>query len=246
MRRPLSIVCFSMTVFSEPAALSKLHEVASAGRIPGAVRSASQAGNGSEHPWTASSVPKPITKCRASHNSRRRRSAPSKRLGLILRTMLRVAKVLIWVEFGFGYHTAALAQELGMIQRVQALEKILENAVVASPSPCESLGPRWVVYRAAEGRFLLGASTRIGAGRSGGEETVALTVPNLPPHGHPINVGNDNNMNNHLAGSTSRSGIGRTFDPNKSTLHQVIGPVGSGEPHNNMPPYRAMYFCEYQ
>lgn len=117
----------------------------------------------------------------------------------------------------------------------------------------------WASFDDSRGRFLVGASKSGEIGKdengvalthrefreSGGTEAHTLTELQLPPHKHQINtfkwgydikgVGHSELRIDVDDGPAYRGSEGRlTTDSSKA----------SGEPHNNMPPYIALYFCK--
>ncbi|MGN0775384.1 MAG: phage baseplate protein [Candidatus Ventricola sp.] len=130
---------------------------------------------------------------------------------------------------------------------------------VVSTSPASLFGGTW---ERLKDRFLLGAGDSYAAGSSGGAATVALSLAQMPQHGHAVyvwdNAGTTGNAYYYngqtktthtgarlynssasewiASGSTaSAAGSGRG-DPSGGT-----NLVGSGSAHNNMPPYLAVY-----
>lgn len=101
---------------------------------------------------------------------------------------------------------------------------------ISATSPASLFGGTW---ESIGGRFLLGADATYAAGSTGGEATHKLTVSEMPSHYHDITtrtVAGD--YQGHLAttgNTTSTIGNART---EKS---------GDSQPHNNMPPYLAVY-----
>ena len=87
-------------------------------------------------------------------------------------------------------------------------------------------------------RFLIGSGGTYSTGVTGGETSVTLTVDQTPNHTHEAvgyNEGNPASSGNFLA-------LGRrTSDSPNVELRNAINPTGGGQPHNNMPPYRAAY-----
>lgn len=83
---------------------------------------------------------------------------------------------------------------------------------------------------------------------SGGEERVVLENDQMPKHKHAISgIGNANNKGAHILGENlvlAPQGQGYS--------RGVIGTIGRGfthfsdgdQPHNNMPPYIALYYCK--
>ena len=62
-----------------------------------------------------------------------------------------------------------------------------EGIIVASTDLCADLPGNWSSYTEASGRMIVGAGSRFAVGNTGGEETVTLTVEQIPPHTHKIN-----------------------------------------------------------
>lgn len=85
-------------------------------------------------------------------------------------------------------------------------------------------------------------------GQRGGTETVTLTLKQLPSHSHPANCLNDSGDTyqpdntvwakdageNPQFGKTKAAG---TMSPN------IIGPIGYGQPHNNLQPYLTLNYA---
>lgn len=95
-------------------------------------------------------------------------------------------------------------------------------------SPASLLGGTWEKIR---DKFLLGESDTISAGSTGGEATHTLTVDEMPSHTHSTPV---------RSGSyTTMDGSGNTWVPIYN--NDYVGYTGSGQAHNNMPPYLAVY-----
>ena len=119
---------------------------------------------------------------------------------------------------------------------------------VTNTNPSTYIGGTWVEINDV---FLLAAGTSHPAGETGGSEEVALTVAQMPAHRHnTINMAHSesgvspdyqhtvaryNNSNSteyyryQLNGCSNDANGGRT------------SPTGSGEAHDNMPPYLAVY-----
>lgn len=120
------------------------------------------------------------------------------------------------------------------------------GAVVAFDRSCPE---GWRFFESGSGRFILGAGKGRGLsereiGDKAGEEEVTLTEAQMPRHAHrpPLNKETFN---------TEIPGIGHRFNDNaqnqgnhKFTGSGETGFAGGGRPHNNMPPYIALYFCK--
>lgn len=110
---------------------------------------------------------------------------------------------------------------------------------VSSTSPATLFGGTW--ERISE-RFLLGASSSYPAGGTGGEITHKLTQSELP--NYSLSVTNGSNVIRSKTGNsadayvqTQSSGWGI---PNWESKTVTVASGGSGEAHNNMPPYLAV------
>ena len=105
---------------------------------------------------------------------------------------------------------------------------------VSSTNPSELFGGTW---ERLKDRFLLAAGDTYAAGSTGGEATHVLTVDEMPEHRHTANTYNATGgsawtlMDNNRAAKNG-------FRDGKDGL---IGYTGGNQPHNNMPPYLAVY-----
>lgn len=102
----------------------------------------------------------------------------------------------------------------------------------------------WDRYARANGRFIVGIGTHRGtvtalpAFGTGGERTHALTEAEMPTHNHAVY-----NHAGYTGGGASIPGAGG--EDKKTLAHDsVTSRTGSSKPHNNMPPYIALYFCK--
>ena len=90
--------------------------------------------------------------------------------------------------------------------------------------------------------FLLAAGAKHAAGSTGGEESHILTEPEIAPHKHAMAYGPESSESSTgfpygiAAGSATNSAGGRGYASNLGTFS-----AGGGQPHNNMPPYLAVY-----
>ena len=107
---------------------------------------------------------------------------------------------------------------------------------VNSTSPASLFGGTWEQLK---DRFLLGAGSSYSNGKTGGEATHTLTIDEMPVHNHDISTSGDNNMIWTKIGSCqSGTGVSCVNDWGNG-LH--IENSGGGQPHNNMPPYLAVF-----
>ena len=106
-------------------------------------------------------------------------------------------------------------------------------------SPASLFGGTWEQLK---DRFLLGAGDSYAAGATGGEATHTLTVAEMPSHKHISFSALDASLPDNYGGSSADYGITAGDDPNRlSGYDRSTGASGGGQPHNNMPPYLAVY-----
>ena len=100
---------------------------------------------------------------------------------------------------------------------------------LSATNPKTLFGGEW---EQLEGRFLLGASPSYSAGSTGGEAEHTLTVEEMPSHRH----------GNVRPYSVVESGTGSTATSSDSRNSVYFTDYeGGDQPHNNMPPYLAVY-----
>lgn len=88
------------------------------------------------------------------------------------------------------------------------------------------------VWERIEGRFLLAADSAHAAGSTGGEAEHRLTVDEMPSHTHGMECYSQWSS----AGAYMGAVRSHTYKTDVSTKS-----AGGGKPHNNMPPYLAVY-----
>lgn len=99
-----------------------------------------------------------------------------------------------------------------------------------SNSPSTFLGGTW---ERIQDKFLLASGSTYSAGSTGGEATHKLTIDEMPSHNH----------NAYLSGGSLASAAGRLLYETATgqEFSNSIKNTGGGQPHNNMPPYLAVY-----
>lgn len=95
--------------------------------------------------------------------------------------------------------------------------------------PADLFGGAW---RRIEDTFLLAAGSTYAAGTTGGEAAHTLTVEELPAHSHGLRL-----QSGTLSGGSAYSRVASGVDP----VSGLVGSTGGDKPHNNMPPYLAVY-----
>lgn len=108
-------------------------------------------------------------------------------------------------------------------------------------------GPMWEVDTDFAAVFPLGvgtlpSGTAVAVGGTGGEETHVLTIAELATHNHPLNPDNRQDDQHDLSPGTAVGDFGGSGMYVKE--YNVTGDTGSGDAHNNMPPYRGVYFIK--
>lgn len=124
---------------------------------------------------------------------------------------------------------------------------------VTNTNPSSFLGGTWVAF--GQGRTLVGVDTSQSefntVQKTGGAKTVTLTTSQIPSHTHSLETefddseivvmrpgpGNDGNNVNVSEGATSSMSYRRAQTLSKNTKSS-----GSGQAHNNMPPFVTVYF----
>lgn len=119
---------------------------------------------------------------------------------------------------------------------------------VNDTSPAELFGGTWEQIKDA---FLLAAGDTYLAGSTGGEAQHTLTISEMPSHTHLERGGNSYASSNgaSLLVDSSKNGKdnGFVFDLHNDRREWVKSkaiettPTGGSHPHNNMPPYLAVY-----
>lgn len=126
------------------------------------------------------------------------------------------------------------------------IDTYVKNAILAAhpigskefndgTDPATYLGGTWV--QTAQGCFIVGVNTGdtdfATSGKTGGEKAHTLTIAEMPNHNHPMGYKSSGSAG---SGSVVPAGTDRN-----NTANDIIDAIGGGEPHNNLPPYQAMY-----
>lgn len=101
-------------------------------------------------------------------------------------------------------------------------------SVNSSFNPNNSFGGTWVRI---QDRFLLASGSTYTNGNTGGEATHTLTIGEMPPHKHNVNIGVALNLQ-------TNQGLVAGHSPSaQDNVTRDTTSVGGSQPHNNMPPY---------
>ncbi len=115
---------------------------------------------------------------------------------------------------------------------------------VDSTNPSVYFGGTW---ERLKDRFLLAAGDTYAAGSTGGEAEHLLTTDELPSHTHPLEsiTGTDDMNFINGSGSFLLQNSDTTIDWPSAKKAEMkygnTGSVGGNKPHNNLPPYLAVY-----
>lgn len=131
---------------------------------------------------------------------------------------------------------AALASNFAILDALYPVGTIYQST--RSTNPTSFLGGTWTPIT---GRMLVGASTDFPAGTVGGEKEHQLSVAEMPKHSHnpPVTTFYGGNAGYHRVLFATNSECNFLEDSNNAVSY-----TGADQPHNNMPPYRAVYMWE--
>lgn len=112
-------------------------------------------------------------------------------------------------------------------------------SVSSTFNPATAFGGTW---ERIEDTFLLAAGSTYAGGSTGGSATVTLTVDEMPSHKHTFNNGYSSNGEYLYSMNDSHSGsnTGLSHYP-YGGANTTLNNTGGGLPHENMPPYLAVY-----
>lgn len=126
-----------------------------------------------------------------------------------------------------------------ILQAIFPIGAIYTN-VSDSTNPATTFG--FGTWERIQGQFILGASATYEAGSTGGEAVHALTEDENGAHRHGITVqGKLYNWSNGEQQVTSLATGGSASIPMVTGSAFTVNSSGKGTPHNNMPPYLAVY-----
>lgn len=145
-----------------------------------------------------------------------------------------------------------------LVTRIAEATTVLPEGLVAAFDRADGCPPGWIDYSNARGRVIIGATppdgvsgglTRREFQEQRGVETHALTLEEMPKHTHDPGNPHDHFIAYDLENEGQVSA--KIDGPGGETLATHTGfsggpdgaDVGVATPHENMPPYIALYFC---
>lgn len=151
----------------------------------------------------------------------------------------------------------AQAQETGVLLRLERLEsnfielqQALAVSLLASTEPCGGLPGKWIEAPNFVGKFVLGASEDYPAGSEGGTAKVQLSIKEMPAHRHGMPMVTTPHGYQDVGLGTNAPYFDYSRRPDVKTKigdsrsDQGVYETGGNEAHENMPPYRVVYFCK--
>lgn len=148
-----------------------------------------------------------------------------------------------------------------LIRRITEATTVIPAGAVLAFDRSEGCPTGWIEYASARGRAIIGATpldarpddktgglTPREFQQQGGAETHTLTVREMPKHDHTGKTStNDEDVwhaaDGHVPVRQSSDGdLG--FSTRQPKHEHGIPAEGGGQPHNNMSPYIALYFCK--
>lgn len=109
---------------------------------------------------------------------------------------------------------------------------------VSSTSPAELFGGTWEQIK---DRFMLACGNTYAAGSTGGEEKHILTKAEMPEHSHKAGGDATTAPHGELFNTWTMINLKSTRDNPGRYYTVVTAASGENQPHNNMPPYVAVY-----
>lgn len=141
--------------------------------------------------------------------------------------------------------TAALLWFAGRLGQINIL--VPAKAVIAfNMNGCPD---GWTLFTQAQGRMIVGAGegsalTRRTLGESGGEERHVLAPSELPSHSHLMGIGASDSTTMTTGGQ--RRLVSLYDDVFNKAPAATSSSIGGGQPHENMPPFHVLVYCEKQ
>ena len=139
------------------------------------------------------------------------------------------AEAIRTLESGIQLGSISITQLLLMAHPIGSIY----SSTVAT-SPADLFGGTWVRIKDA---FLLSAGDTYSAGSTGGSATHTLTVDEMPSHSHDVRMA----YPFEAGGAVPFVPYSSNPEPYAVGNYDVVQFTGNNQPHNNMPPYLAVY-----
>ncbi len=143
--------------------------------------------------------------------------------------------------------TAAALWMIAKLEEISLFRPIAEGAVVAFDRDNLKLDEcpnGWEPFEPSHGRFIVGSDSELGFRAEGGSKTHTLSPDEMPRHEHAIrnfewgyDVDGDPNAPMRIDVHDDHPWAGQRGE-------LITTSAGKGVPHNNMPPYIALYYCK--
>lgn len=139
--------------------------------------------------------------------------------------------VKAWVAQKAAVEVNYSAEFLTVLKAVYPIGSIYMSVNAVPPSTLFGFG----TWEQIEDTFLLAAGQSYTAGDTGGEAEHTLTIDEMPSHNH--------NLKFYQSAGSIPAGWGVVDNVNQKSEWQsgMVGLTGNSQPHNNMPPYLAVY-----
>lgn len=144
----------------------------------------------------------------------------------------------------FTSHNQSLTDKANaLVQKLHPVGSWYFSTIATNPVDIFGFG----TWQLITDRFLIGAGTSYASGAMGGEAVHTLTAAELPTHQHNVLSGTLGGNNGNYKFMLSSQSMYGTYDGNYGVItdDRFITAASSvycgNQPHNNMPPYYAIY-----
>lgn len=134
-------------------------------------------------------------------------------------------------------------------QRNQITSKIIPTGLISLWSgSIASIPSGWQLCDGTNGtpnlrdKFVVGAGSSYAVGNTGGANTVTLTIPQMPIHAHSYGTLRGGLKTNGAIGASSNALSASTTGTYSLAMSGDVGNAGSGDSHENRPPYYALAY----
>lgn len=107
-----------------------------------------------------------------------------------------------------------------------------------STNPSSYFGGTW---QQIKDTFLLACGSKYKNGETGGESEHKLTVDEMPNHTHGTGINESDGFDVHITDATLTPDTKYAENGSSFIRHTLPTTTGGDKPHNNMPPYLAVY-----